>query len=141
LAAQPESDYAAETGQDRPAVVLAPAALPVLSVLFAFGLALLRLPAALLLGPMIAAVAVAATGSGLRVPPGPILAAQAVIGCLPARSIPPSIVGEILRHWLLFVAVVAATTAASSPLGWPLTRWRVLPGNNRGVGSAPGAAQ
>jgi membrane AbrB-like protein len=116
------------------------AILVVLSGLFALALEAIRLPAALLLGPMIAAILVALTGSELRVPHQPVLIAQAVIGCMIARSIPPSVVGEILRNWPLFVAVVIAVIAASSTLGWLLTRWRVLPGTTAVWGSSPGAA-
>jgi uncharacterized protein len=116
------------------------AILVVLSGLFALGLEAIRLPAALLLGPMIAAILMALTGSEMRVPHQPVLIAQAVIGCMIARSIPPSIIGEILRDWPLFVAVVVAVIAASSTLGWLLTRWRVLPGTTAVWGSSPGAA-
>ena len=98
------------------------------------------MPAALLLGPMIAAILVAIAGGDIRVPHHPVLIAQAVIGCMIARSIPPSIIGEILRDWPLFVAVVFAVIAASSTLGWLLTRWRVLPGTAAVWGSSPGAA-
>jgi membrane AbrB-like protein len=111
-----------------------------LSSLLAVALAAIRLPAALLLGPMVAAILVASVGWGVRIPPGPNLVAQAVIGCLIARSIPPAIIGEILHHWPLFFAVVAAVIAASTTLGWLLTRWRVLPGTTAVWGSSPGAA-
>ena len=77
-------------------------------------LAAIRLPAALLLGPMLAAILIASIGWGVRIPPGPNLIAQAVIGCLIARSIPPTIAGEILHHWPLFFAVVAVVIAAST---------------------------
>ena len=70
----------------------------VLSGVFATGLEALRLPAALLLGPMIAAILVAVSGAVVRVPNRLFLIAQAVIGCMIARSIPPSIIGEILRE-------------------------------------------
>ncbi len=89
---------------------------------------------------MIAAILVAVAGGSVRVPNSPVLIAQAVIGCMIARSIPPSIIGEILRDWPLFVAVVFAVIAASSTLGWLLTRWRVLPGTTAVWGSSPGAA-
>jgi uncharacterized protein len=111
-----------------------------LSSLLAAALAAIRLPAALLLGPMVAAILVASLGWGVRIPPGPNLVAQAVIGCLIARSIPPTIIGEILHHWPLFFATVAAVIAASTTLGWLLTRWRVLPGTTAVWGSSPGAA-
>ena len=38
------------------------------------------------------------------------------------------------------MAVVIAVIAASSTLGWLLTRWRVLPGTAAVWGSSPGAA-
>jgi uncharacterized protein len=114
--------------------------LVILSGVLALGLQAVRLPAALLLGPMIAAILVAIAGGTIRVPHHPVVIAQAVIGCMIARSIPSSIIGEILRNWPLFVAVVVALIAASSMLGWLLTRWRVLPGTTAVWGSSPGAA-
>ena len=115
-------------------------ALVILSALIALGLETVRLPAALLLGPMVAAIMLAVAGSRVRVSNRLVLIAQAVIGCMIARSIPPSIIGEVLRDWPLFVAVVVAVIAASSALGWALTRWRVLPGTTAVWGSSPGAA-
>jgi membrane AbrB-like protein len=114
--------------------------LVVLSGLFALVLEAMRLPAALLLGPMIAAIFAAVADRGVRVPPQTVLIAQGVIGCMIARSIPLSIIGEISRDWPLFVAVTAAVIVASSTLGWLLTRWRVLPGTTAVWGSSPGAA-
>jgi uncharacterized protein len=70
-----------------------------LSGLLSLGLEGIRLPAALLLGPMIAAIMIAIAGSGIRVSHHLVLVAQAVIGCMIARSIPSTIVGEILRGW------------------------------------------
>jgi uncharacterized protein len=122
------------------AVSLRWAILIILSVIFAMGLEAVRLPAALLLGPMIAAILVAVAGGGVRVPHHPVLIAQAVIGCMIARSVPPAIIGDIIRNWPLFVVVVAAVIVASSTLGWLLTRWRVLPGTTAVWGSSPGAA-
>ena len=128
------------TGADRRTASLKWLVLLALSVLLAMMLGALRLPAALLLGPMFAAILVASLGWGIRVPPGPNLVAQAVIGCMIARSIPLAVVGEIMRHAPLFLAVVAAVITASSTLGWLLTRWRVLPGTTAVWGSSPGAA-
>src|SRR5271154_6257184 len=85
----------------------------ILSVLFALLMQALRLPAALLLGPVAAGVVISAAGGVLRVPLYPFLAAQAVIGCLIARSIPAAIFGEIGRDWPLFLAAVVAVIAAS----------------------------
>ena len=52
-----------------------------------------RLPAALMLGPLVAAVLVQTAGGEVKVPRTFMAAAQAVIGCLVARSITPAIVG------------------------------------------------
>ena len=89
---------------------------------------------------MMAAILVAIAGGSVRVPQQLVLIAQAVIGCMIARSIPPSIIGEIARDWPLYIAVVIAVIAASSALGWLLTHWRVLPGTTAVWGSSPGAA-
>src|SRR5215469_4944913 len=96
------------TGEDRRAVGLKWLILVALSALLAVMLEAMRLPAALLLGPMFSAIMVASLGWSIRVPPGPNLVAQAVIGCMIARSIPLTVVSEILRHGLLFIMVVAA---------------------------------
>ena len=71
---------------------------------------------------MIAAILVAMAGGDLRVPHQPVLIAQAVIGCMIARNIPLTIISEILGDGPLFVAVAIAVIAASSTLGWLLTR-------------------
>jgi membrane AbrB-like protein len=111
-----------------------------LSGAFILVLEALRLPAALLLGPMAAAICVASANRAVRVPLPPFVVAQGVIGCMIARSITPAILGEILRGWPIFLATVVAVIAASGLLGWLLTRWRVLPGTTAIWGSSPGAA-
>lgn len=98
------------------------------------------LPAALLLGPMVAGILVGVGGGTIRVPRQPYLGAQAIIGCLIAGAITPSILVSFLRDWPLFLAIVLATLAASSLLGWLMSRWQVLPGTTGVWGSSPGAA-
>ena len=100
----------------------------------------LRLPAALLLGPMVAGIIVATARGRVSVPAGPFVAAQAVLGCMIARNIPLSVLAEMAHHWPLFLAGVVLVIAASSTLGWLLTRWRVLPGTTAVWGLSPGAA-
>ena len=116
------------------------ALLIVLSVLFALGFLALRLPAALLLGPMIAAILVAATGGAARMPFPPFYAAQAIIGCMIADKLPLSLAGEVGRNWPIFLGGVLSVIVAASLLGWLLARWRVLPGATAVWGSSPGAA-
>jgi membrane AbrB-like protein len=99
-----------------------------------------RLPAALLLGPMVAGIIIAAARGAVRVPDRPFLVAQAVLGCMVARNIPLSVVAEMARHWPLFLAGIVSVIAASSTLGFLLARWRVLPGTTAVWGTSPGAA-
>lgn len=116
------------------------AALLALSLLFATVLEIARLPAALLIGPMIAAIIAATNGATVRVPRPAFAASQAVVGCLIAASISPEIFSAFANDWALFAGSVVATLAASSFLGWFVSRFRVLPGTTAVWGSAPGGA-
>ena len=100
----------------------------------------MHLPAAFLLGPMIAAILVGTAEGTVRVSPYAFFLAQGVVGCMIARAIPLSIVGEILRDWPLFLTGVLSVVVAAAVLGWLQTRWQVLPGTTAIWGSAPGAA-
>jgi uncharacterized protein len=111
-----------------------------LSLVFAAVLEAARLPAALLLGPMISGVAMGANGGGVRIPRPAYLAAQAVVGCLIARAFSLDILGALWSEWPLCVGVVLIVIVASSALGWLMSRWRVLPGTTAVWGTSPGAA-
>jgi membrane AbrB-like protein len=100
----------------------------------------LRVPAALLLGPTLAGIAVAASGGTARVPNAAFLLAQGVIGCMIANMAPLAIAGELLSRWPVFVFGVLAVIAVSTFLGWWMTRMRILPGTAVLWGSTPGAA-
>ncbi len=100
----------------------------------------LRIPAALLLGPMLAGIAIAAGGGTARVPNAAFLLAQGVIGCMIANMAPLAIAGEILSRWPVFVFGVLAVIAVSTSLGWWMTRMQILPGTAVLWGSSPGAA-
>ena len=106
----------------------------------AAGFKWIGLPAALLLGPMIAGIAIGANGGAIRVALPLYYAAQAIVGCLIARAITPTIFLAFLQHGLLFLTFIAAVIAASSLLGWLMSRWGVLPGSTAIWGSSPGAA-
>jgi membrane AbrB-like protein len=103
-------------------------------------LAWVHVPAALLLGPMLAGIAITAAGGTARVPNAAFLVAQGIIGCMIAKVVPLSIAGEILSRWPVFVFGVLAVIAVSASLGWLLTRMQVLPGTAVLWGSSPGAA-
>ncbi len=110
------------------------------SMVIGGGLVSIHAPAALLLGPLLAAIAVAANGAKLTFPVPLFVMAQGIIGCLIARMVPVSIVGDILQHWTLFTVGVLAVVAASCLLGWVMGRFRLLPGTTALWGSSPGAA-
>lgn len=112
----------------------------VLSLVIAAVLEWIGIPAALLMGPMAAAILLGTNGATVRVPRRPYIGAQALVGCLIARAIDPQIVSTFLGDWPLFVSVVLAVLAASSTLGWLLSRWSVLPGSTAVWGSSPGGA-
>ena len=109
------------------------------AVLGAF-FSLAQLPAALLLGPMIAGIVLGTNGAQIRVPRLPYICAQAVIGCLIARAITPEIVLAFLARWPLFLAVTLSVIAASSLLGFAMSRLGILPGTTAIWGSSPGGA-
>jgi uncharacterized protein len=112
----------------------------VVSALFAFILEIATLPAALLIGPMLAAIIVGTYGASVRVPKLAFGTAQAVIGVLIASSLSPEIFSSFATGWPLFLAAVLATVAASSFLGYLISRWKILPGTTAVWGSSPGAA-
>lgn len=116
----------------------------VLSLVFTAMFFALRVTAALLLGPMVAGIVIAAsagpTTASIRVPKAPFYVAQALIGCMIAQIIPLSIFTEIRHDWLLFLCSVLSVLFASCSLGYLLTRWQVLPGSTAIWGSFPGAA-
>jgi hypothetical protein len=110
------------------------------SIVFVVLLETLHLSAALLLGPMIGAIALASVGGRIRVNDTVFAATQALIGCMIGRAIPVSILHEAAGQWPVFVLGVGATIAMAALNGWTLTRWRVLPGSTAIWGSWPGGA-
>ena len=116
------------------------AALLLLSTPVVLALEAIHLPAALLLGPMAAAILVAAAEGTARIPEGAFVLAQGFIGAMAARAIRPSFIGEMAHQWPLFLAGVLSVIVASYALGWVLARNKVLPGTIAIWGSSPGAA-
>jgi membrane AbrB-like protein len=98
------------------------------------------LPAAFMLGPMVAAIFVRIGGGTIRVHHAFQSGAMVVIGCMVARSVTPSILGAVLRQWPLYLAVGTATVLASALLGWIIARWRVIPGSTAVWGLSPGGS-
>ncbi len=110
------------------------------SAVLALALSLAKFPAALLLGPMLVAIAFGVRGAGLSLPRPFFLAAQAVVGCLVAHAVTPEITRTILDDGALMCAAVLVTVLAGALVGIVLTRLQVLPGATAAWGSAPGGA-
>jgi hypothetical protein len=103
-------------------------------------LELLHLPAALMLGALVAGVILSACEGQVKVARAFHVVAQGLIGCLIARSIGPGILGTMLQQWPLLLAFVFAVILFSTVLGGLLAYWKVLPGTTAIWGSSPGGA-
>ena len=115
-------------------------ALVALSVLAGAGLHEIGLPAAFLLGPLMAAILVQTTSRGVKVPPLLQVSAQAVIGCLIARAVTPAVVSGFLQHWVPVMATVMLSLTSGILIGWGMSRLRIIPGTTPVWGMMPGAA-
>src|SRR4051812_23446427 len=116
------------------------AVLLVLTLLFVLPLELIRLPAAILLGAMAAAIVTTGWEGRVALPVWPVLLAQGLVGCLMGRNIGPGILTEVLGQLPLFVLTVGSVVLVSVALGALLTRAQILPGTTAIWGSFPGAA-
>lgn len=99
-----------------------------------------RFPAALLLGPMVAAIVFATNGARLSLPRPPYIAAQALVGCMIAESLSGDILRRFFQDWPLFVGATLSVIALSSLLGYVMAKRQVLPGTTAVWGSSAGAA-
>src|SRR5689334_22530569 len=97
-------------------------------------------PAALMLGPLIAAIIFSAANGRVNMPLTPFVLAQGVVGVMIAKMVPLSIVGDIANHWVLFTVGVFAVVIVSAFIGWLMTRLQMLPGTTALWGTSPGAA-
>jgi len=111
-----------------------------LSALITAGFQALHLPAALLLGPMVAAVVLAVCGYGVALPAPAMTAAQGLVGLMVASVLPLSLMAEVASQWPIVLAGTLFTIAASALLGWLLARSGALPGTTAIWGASPGAA-
>ncbi|MDQ6436792.1 AbrB family transcriptional regulator [Mesorhizobium sp. LHD-90] len=127
-----------------PFATLPPPAQWLLLIAFAaaFGVALeaIEFPAALLIGPMLVAIAAGTGGATIRVSRPLFGLGQAVVGCLVAASIEVEVFSSFASDWPIILVSVLSTLAASSFLGWSISRLRILPGSTAVWGSAPGGA-
>jgi membrane AbrB-like protein len=115
-------------------------ALAVTSIAFATLMRELHVPAAFMLGPMIAAIFFALSGAGIRLHKNYSLGAQAIMGCLIAHLINPGLLAVFTEHWLMLVAINIAALLLIVALGLLITRRGWLPDTTAIWGLSPGAA-
>jgi membrane AbrB-like protein len=111
-----------------------------LSALFSALFTWVRLPAALLLGAMVAGIVIENGGAQIRIPALLSSVAQAVIGCMVARSLTPGILHSFLGQWPLILGTSLLTIVVSCGLGWLISKFRILPETTAIWGLLPGAA-
>jgi uncharacterized protein len=112
------------------------AASAVVSLLMVWGGA----PAAFLLGPMAAGIAMGWSGARIEIPPIAFSLAQGVIGCMVAKMLSAMFGGTANSGWALFAFGGVWVIAGSALLGLLLSRSSVLPGTTALWGLSPGAA-
>ncbi len=112
----------------------------ILSVFLAGILELTGIPAALLMGPMVAGAIIGMNGGTIRLPRLPFLSAQALIGTMIAETISPGILVTFFGNWPLFLAIVFSVIAMSTLSGYVISRLNILPGTTAIWGSSAGAA-
>lgn len=112
----------------------------VVSGILAATLEWVHLPAALMLGPMAAAVLMETSGGKIRIPQPFYWLSQTVIGCMIARVITGPILKAMAAQWPLFLGIIFAIIAFSCILGWLLSLFRFLPDTTAIWGLLPGAA-
>ncbi|MCA1956524.1 AbrB family transcriptional regulator [Zymomonas sp.] len=100
----------------------------------------LHMPAALLLGPMSAAILFSVMNGHVHLSQKPFSFAQGVIGCMVAHNLSFKILGEIIKDWPIFLGGVFSVIIISNLIGWLLTRLKLFPGTTALWGAAPGAA-
>ena len=84
----------------------------VLSLLLSIGFLAVHLPAALLLGPMIAGIIFSMRGITLQLPRSAFLAAQAILGCMIAQNLTGSILTTLAANWPIVLAILLVTLRA-----------------------------
>jgi len=112
----------------------------VLSYCFFWGFHQFRLPAALLLGPMIAAILLSSFDMTVTISKPLFPLALAFVGIMIAGQLPVTILSQISDHWLIFISGALFTVVVAAVLGWLLSRSALFPGTTAIWGTSPGAA-
>ena len=111
-----------------------------LSVVTTVPLEMAGFPAALLMGPMLAGILAALSGSTIGLPRVFFFLVQVVLALMIATMVSEDFVGTFLANWPLMLLVVLSVIAVSTLSGWMIARSGILPGTTAIWGSSAGAA-
>jgi membrane AbrB-like protein len=103
-------------------------------------LELLNIPAAPLLGAILAAVITALRGTAIQIPAKAFAGAQSLVGCSIAASISLPVLQGMADHLALALTAVFSIVLFNYILGWIVTIKQILPGTTGIWGTSPGAA-
>jgi membrane AbrB-like protein len=103
-------------------------------------LELFNIPAAPLLGAILAAVIMAIRGASIRIPAKAFAGAQSLVGCSIAASISLPVLQGMADHLALALTAVFSVILFNYILGWIGTVKQILPGTTGIWGTSPGAA-
>jgi membrane AbrB-like protein len=123
---------------DRPPLLLW-ALLLAVSTMVTGGFMAVRLPAAMMLGPMISGIILGANGARLTIPPLVLTICFGMVSCMIARTIDPALLRLVMGHWPIFLAGAVLVITFGLLLGVTMALTRLLPGTTPIWGSAPGA--
>ncbi len=110
------------------------------SVLNVFILEQLKLPAALMLGPMIAAITLASCGKQFRLNNRIFSLAQGFVGMMIVEHLPTHAWQTFTHQWPVFLFGTLSTLLVSAVVGWYVAQAKRLPGSTAVWGISPGAA-
>jgi len=114
--------------------------LVILSALSGTLLTAIHLPAALLLGAIIAGILVETCQAEIQMPQIPFYISQGIIGCMVANALTKEIVHSFIHQWPVFLAIVLIIILSCCTLGWTMSKLGILPGTTAIWGLLPGAA-
>ena len=112
----------------------------ILTALFSAFLTAIHLPAALLLGAIMAGVLVETAQADIQVPKLPFNIAQGIIGCMVGKALTLEITLAFIEQWPIFLVTVLIIIVSCCLLGWSISKLGILPGTTAIWGLLPGAA-
>jgi len=112
----------------------------ILSALFGLLLTETHLPAALLLGAIVAGILLETGQAQIYVPKLPFGIAQGIVGCMVANSLTSDIFSSFIQSWPVFLVIVLIIIFCCCIFGWAISRLGILPGTTAIWGLLPGGA-